>query len=421
MQGDDEFGQRSALPADRVDPRFTHELRPDLDRGEPEDRRRPGEKAADARNRVVGRSHRELLPLPEPAPDRRTQLLLQLPTHIEERGRAGTGVQVLVGAADREVDARRFELDRNDARGVAHVEQQERTGVVRGVGDRANIGERPRAIRDVRDAHDGHVAPGTRALDVSRRRPVGHVRLEDDELAEPFEDVAVGREVVDVRHERTRLARECGGSELEQVHGRRVAHEHLAAIRAEHRLGEQVAHLERAIDPVRPGGHEPRAPRVDDAAQPLDRRFRKPPERVAVRVDDRPLDHETLPEVRKRIRAVERLGFGSRHGSRSTIADQLSDAGSRHSKWPSSVSTSSTSSPVCAGLLRIRAAHLGGHRIVAAPVDEKLGDAERQPCRRRGERVPVGNLVRGAAEKRLGRTAAEAEPPGLDEVDDARL
>ena len=29
------------------------------------------------------------------------------------------------------------------------------------------------------------------------------------------------------------------------------------------------------------------------------------------------------------------------------------------------------------GLLGIRAAHLGGHRIVAAPVDEKLRDTER--------------------------------------------
>ena len=55
VQRDDELGQRDALLTERLDPRFSHQLRTDLDGGEPQDRRRPGEEAADARDRVVRR------------------------------------------------------------------------------------------------------------------------------------------------------------------------------------------------------------------------------------------------------------------------------------------------------------------------------------------------------------------------------
>ena len=109
------FFRRDAIPASR------DQLHPDPDRGEVEDRRRSRQEAADARLGVVGALHRELLALAEPAPDRRLQLLLQLLAHVEERGRARAGVQVLVGAADRQLHAPFGQLDRHDADRVREV------------------------------------------------------------------------------------------------------------------------------------------------------------------------------------------------------------------------------------------------------------------------------------------------------------
>ena len=76
----------------------------------------PGQPAADARRRVVALAHRELVALAEPALDRVAELGLELAPDVEEGGRAGAAVEVLVGAADREVDAGCLEVDRRSSR-----------------------------------------------------------------------------------------------------------------------------------------------------------------------------------------------------------------------------------------------------------------------------------------------------------------
>ena len=246
--------------AQRLDPRFPHAAPTDLDGGEPEDRRRPGEEAADARGRVVGGPHRELVALAEPALDRRAQLLLQLPAHVEERGRAGPGVEVLVRAADGEVDA---------APTRARSERRRRSGSgprARVRRRRARLGDRRRGRRArPSDSRRGratteHVAPGaTRA----RRRPavgpsIGSRHRAAATLAEPLKHVAVGREVVGVRRRARRGSRvERGRGELEQVHGRRVADEHLAAVRAQRRprASRSPTSTGRSIQSA-PRGHE---------------------------------------------------------------------------------------------------------------------------------------------------------------------
>ena len=78
---------------------------------------------------LEGRAHLELVALREPALDRRSELVLELAPDVEERGRAGAAVQVLVGAADREVDAVRVRGSTGiDAGGVRQVPQDERAG-----------------------------------------------------------------------------------------------------------------------------------------------------------------------------------------------------------------------------------------------------------------------------------------------------
>ena len=60
--------------------------------------------AGDASGRLVARTHLERVGAAQPAPDRRRERLLEALVDVEERGRAGPAVEVLVGAADREVD-----------------------------------------------------------------------------------------------------------------------------------------------------------------------------------------------------------------------------------------------------------------------------------------------------------------------------
>src|SRR6185437_11737524 len=98
--------------------------------GYSDDLGRAGGEPFDALDGVVHRSHRELVALAEPAPDRLAQPVLQLAAYVEDRGGAWPGVDVLVGAADREVGTARVELDRHRADRVAQVPQHEGAGLV---------------------------------------------------------------------------------------------------------------------------------------------------------------------------------------------------------------------------------------------------------------------------------------------------
>ena len=69
---------------------------------------------------------------------------------VQEGGRAGTAVEVLVGAADGQVDLPRVELDRQRPDRVAQVEQHQGAGVVGDLGDRRGVGDVRRPV--------GHVA-----------------------------------------------------------------------------------------------------------------------------------------------------------------------------------------------------------------------------------------------------------------------
>ena len=71
--------------------------------------------------RLVGRPHRELVALAEPALDRRAQPLLQVAAHVEERRRPRAAVEVLVGAAHGQVGAGVGQPDRHRADRVREV------------------------------------------------------------------------------------------------------------------------------------------------------------------------------------------------------------------------------------------------------------------------------------------------------------
>ena len=97
-----------AMPLARIAsmPASADERDPVLGGGQAEDRPAcPTSQPPDARPRLVALPHLELVALPEPAPDRLAELVLELAPDVEEGGRAGSAVEVLVGAADGEVDA----------------------------------------------------------------------------------------------------------------------------------------------------------------------------------------------------------------------------------------------------------------------------------------------------------------------------
>ena len=95
VEVDDERGQRAALLPQAVDPGLGDQPRALLHGREPEDRRRTGEEAADAVDRVVLGPHEELLALPEPAPDRRAQLRLELGRTYRYAGEPGPALRYL--------------------------------------------------------------------------------------------------------------------------------------------------------------------------------------------------------------------------------------------------------------------------------------------------------------------------------------
>ena len=79
------------------------------------------------------------------------------PVGEDEGRRTGPAVQVLVGAADGEIDVESVEFDRHDAGAVAEVPDGEGAGSMRAAGQVRHVAQRTGAIVDVVDQHDGRL------------------------------------------------------------------------------------------------------------------------------------------------------------------------------------------------------------------------------------------------------------------------
>ena len=247
---------------------------------------------------------------------------------VEERGRAGAGVEVLVGAPDGEVDAVLLEADLDRSRRVAQVPAHERACRVSGLRDRRQVGQRAGAVRDVREDDQPHVACGARGLHVGDGRALDRVGLDEAEVVgDAFEHVAVGGEVVDVGHDRppVRARGKNGRGQLEEVDGHGVGDDDLIGPRAEDVLRELVAGRRRELDPVVPPADEVASPALNGRRERCLRPLRQAAERVAVDVQ-RPalLVNELVAEAGERVVAVERrrrrspVGVGSPSGAKSS-------------------------------------------------------------------------------------------------------
>ena len=278
----------------------------------------PGGEPGDSGRGLVAGPHHELVLLAEPALDGLGQLVLEIPADVQERGRARAGVQVLIGAADRQVGAAAVQVHRDRPRRVAHIPQHQRPRLVREAGDGGQVGQRPAPVGHVRQADQRGVRPDGGA-DVVRPDALVRVGADHAQLAagpggDTRQHVAVGGEVV-VVGDQDRPARpgvQGRAGQLVQVHRGGVAHHHLARARAQQVLAEQVAYLPGQIHPVRPGPDQPGAPLLaDHLGYALRGRGRQPAQRVAVQVDQAGLEgREPVLEGGERIRRVQVRGPG---------------------------------------------------------------------------------------------------------------
>ena len=138
---DGELGECDRLRPNRLDARLGDELDARPHRDHRDDRRGAADDAPDPCRRLVAVLHLECIDAPEPAPDRLGDLLLQISSDVAECRSAWPAVQVLVRAADREVDVAFIEVDGHGAHRMAEIPQDERAGVVHDPGDRSHVGE----------------------------------------------------------------------------------------------------------------------------------------------------------------------------------------------------------------------------------------------------------------------------------------
>ncbi len=260
----------------------------------------------------------ELVGVAEPSPQRRAQHLLQAAAHEQERRRPGPAVQVLVGAAHRQVGPGRRQVDRHHPCRVAEIPQHQGAVPVGGGGDPRQVGEGGGPVGGVGQADEGHaVVEG--GLDLLHGRAGHGVALHQAQFpaalgGQAGQHVAVGGEVGRVGHQGAAAGEgvESRRGQAMQVGRGGVGHQHLVGGGADER-SEAGPDAGRQVDPVLPGLHQAPAPVVlHHPAQGGGGGSGQAAQGVAVHVDG-PAggEHEALAEPPQRVGAVEGLGVGA--------------------------------------------------------------------------------------------------------------
>ena len=234
----------------------------------------------------------------------------------EERRGARPGVDVLVGAADREIHVAAVQVDGHRADGVAQVPEHQRPGLVHDRRDARHVGQGAAAVGHVRQAHQGRVLVhrGAHQLRIDALVDVGgqHPQLQAALGRDALDDVPVAGEVVGVGHDHAppgpRVQRRAG--QLVQVHRGVVGDQDLPG-RGAGELADQVARPGRQVHPVVPGPGQGRAPFLaEHAVHPPQGRQGQRAERVAVQVDQPGLaEQEALAVPAERVRRVKLPGL----------------------------------------------------------------------------------------------------------------
>ena len=184
-----------------------------------------------------------------PTRQRRLHTVLQFRLHIEEGRRPRAAVQVLVGAAQREVGVAGRKLHRCRAGRMGKIPYCERT-LGMGLGGHCLHVVQPRgAVIHLGDHGEGH-ALVDRLHHLLGIDDLQHIAV-IHQVAEALRNIEVGRKIAVVRQDHPALGGKLGGStqQLEQVHRDRVAGNDTAGRRAD-KARNAVADLLRQLEPA---------------------------------------------------------------------------------------------------------------------------------------------------------------------------
>ena len=352
---------------------------------------------------------------------------------VEVGGRAGPGVEVLVGAADGQLDAPPLELDRHGAGRVARGPTAPARGRPRR--DRAPCRRARRSGRRRGRARRARRRRRAGRLDVLGPGPSIGSALEEPQLAavtarHALEHVAVGREVAGVGDDTAaRPGVEHRERELEEVDGGGVGDDHLARPGAEDAPRRGGRRRARAARSTRASRRPARTPHWSiTASQPLARG-----DAAGGRASCRRGRCVSGSSITKRSRnARQRIGGveAPRRAARSVTVLQpcrhsvpsidCSDRGARSGR-SRAAPRARTASPASRGALGVAAGELGRarrrrHRRGPAAAARRAGAARSARRRRSGRELaqrPAEQLARGAARQPEPRRLAEVDHAGL--------
>jgi len=91
--------------------------------------------------------------MPQPARQRRGELVLKRLGDEQKSGRPGTAVEIFIAAPDRGVGTRRIEIDRDRASAVRQIPQHQRARLMRRSGQALHVVAAAAAIIDVGQHH----------------------------------------------------------------------------------------------------------------------------------------------------------------------------------------------------------------------------------------------------------------------------
>ncbi len=110
-QIDEELAQRHGLPAQHLQVDAIPHVQGGIERGERQDGLRAALVAGNASRRAITELEGERRGMAPPARQRRLNPVLQVRAHIKKGGRTRPAVQILVGAAQREIGIGAAEID----------------------------------------------------------------------------------------------------------------------------------------------------------------------------------------------------------------------------------------------------------------------------------------------------------------------
>ena len=199
-----------------------------------------------------------------PARQRRPDAVDVRGRDVDEGRRPGSAVEVLVGAADREVGAGGAQVDRQRARRMGQIPYRQCAGGVGGLGQPRHVVLSAGPVVDL-GQHQGRDALVQRPGDFFRGHQPDLVALAEGS-DQPLRDVEVRRKVAVVREDDAPLRPHLQGRRhrLVDLDGQRVAHRHGAG-RGADQTADALAEPARLVHPARV------VPAAESASRPIPR------------------------------------------------------------------------------------------------------------------------------------------------------